>query len=57
MVFDSYYNRFLNGQDLFFVFDVFVDLFNEKIERGMLIIPFSRGSQLHKYTEAIGVVM
>ena len=40
-----------------FIFDVFVDLFNEQIERRMLIIPLSRGSQLHRHTEAIGVVV
>ena len=34
-----------------------IDLFNEKIERRMLIIPLSRGSQLHRYTEAIGMVV
>ena len=39
---------------IFFIFDVFVDLYNEQIERRMLI---SRGSQLHRHTEAIGVVV
>ena len=33
---------------------MFVDLFNEQIERHMLIIPLSRESQLHSHTAAIG---
>ena len=47
----------LSGDGVFFVFGVFVDLINEQIERRMLIIPLSRGSQLHRHTEAIGVVV
>ena len=38
-------------------FDVFVDLFNEQIERRMLIISLSRGSQLHRHTEAIEMMV
>ena len=40
-----------------FIFDVFVDLFDKQIERHMLKIRLSRGSQLHRHTEAIGVVV
>ena len=38
-------------------FDMIIDLFNQQIERRMLIIPLSTESQLHKYTEAIGVLV
>ena len=47
----------LSGDGVSFIFDVFVDLFKEQIERRMLITPLSQGSQLHRHTEAIGVVV
>ena len=42
---------------VFFIFDAFVDLFDEQIERHMLIILLSRGSELHRHIEAIEVVV
>ena len=40
----------LSGDGVSFIFDVFVDLFNEQIERRMLMIFLSTGIQLHRHT-------